>query len=61
MKEYDLADALDALAAELAEEITAEDLRRHAWLRKIVLASDAISGKVWRDDLGALKEGSLGD
>jgi len=47
-----LADMCDGLP----EMISREDLERHEWLRRVVLAADSISGRIGRVDLSWLKE-----
>lgn len=40
----------------LPEIITRDDLMRHEWLRRVMLAADSISNRIGRDDLSWLKE-----
>lgn len=51
---------LAALVAELPETISREDLLRHEWLRRLVLAADDLSNRVWRDELHDLKSQAKG-
>lgn len=41
-----LADMLEQIADDLSEDVNTEDLKRHDWLRRIVLASDRIGNAV---------------
>jgi hypothetical protein len=51
---------LAALVADLPEEISRDDLLNHEWLRRLVLAADDLTGRVWRDELHDLKSAGRG-
>lgn len=51
---------LAALVQDLPETLSREDLLRHEWLRRLVLAADDLSNRIGRDDLEALKCGGRG-
>ena len=44
-----LAAMLSDIADDLGDDITMEDMKRHAWLRKVLLASDRIVNAVRYD------------
>lgn len=54
----DLAAMLEMIAEDVGEDISREDLERHPWLRRIVLASDRVQNAVRYDALVWAKENS---
>lgn len=52
----DLAAMLEMIADDLGEDVSREDLERHPWLRRLVLAADRIENAVRYDALIWAKE-----
>ncbi len=52
----DLAAMLEMIAEDVGEDISREDLERHPWLRRVVLAADRIENVVRYDALVWAKE-----
>ena len=52
----DLAAMLEMIAEDVGEDTSREDLERHPWLRRIVLAADRIENSVRYDALMWAKE-----
>lgn len=60
MLEDKLSRDLAALVENLPETLSREDLLRHEWLRRLVLAAVGLSNRIGRNDLDALKCGGRG-
>lgn len=44
--EAEIAEKLEKLLAELPETISLEDVQRHDWLRRLVIATDDLANRV---------------